>query len=51
MDFTRSIGFFYKNMVDSLLDDEDSDASFKLMMAATSIIHEHTERQMPMHRG
>jgi hypothetical protein len=45
MDLTRSIDFFYKNMVATSSDDHDSDTSSDLMTDAASLIHEHIESQ------
>jgi hypothetical protein len=50
MDLKQSIDFFVKGILDSSLEDE-SDASWGLMVAATTLIHEHTETQRPVHRA
>jgi hypothetical protein len=44
MDLKQSIDFFIKEVLDSS-SDEESNSSLELMVAAASLIHEHTERQ------
>jgi TRAP-type uncharacterized transport system substrate-binding protein len=50
MDFNKSIEFFYMNVIDTLSNDE-SDGDSELMKAATTLIHEHSERQRHVHKG
>jgi hypothetical protein len=46
----QSIEFFVKDVLDRLSKDE-AYASLGLMVAAASLIREHTEIQRPVHRG
>jgi hypothetical protein len=46
----KLIEFFYKNAIDTSSDDESYSDS-KLMMAAATLIHEHSERKRHVHKG
>jgi hypothetical protein len=48
MDLMQLIDLFVKDVLYSLLE-EESGASSELMVAAASLIHEHTEMQRHMH--
>jgi hypothetical protein len=48
MDLSKSIQMFYKNFIESSLN-EDSDDDSELMMAAAILLHEHSSK--PVHKG
>jgi hypothetical protein len=48
MKLSKSIHMFYKNVIESL-SDEEADDDTELMMAVAMLLHEHTSR--PVYRG
>jgi hypothetical protein len=46
MDLSKSIESFYKNLLYTLSDDDDLDASSDLLITAATLIHEHIYREV-----